>query len=197
MGQYFVPIILDDAGKIVAHFNTHEYGSGYKLMEHSYLDNELVAAVEAMLALDGARRVVWAGDYADPEPGTEDNLSSMHEGDPVRFDGAPGFNSADYMPAFEPNAVLPVQVTAASHPFLVNVDKQIYVDKREVPAHPQWDDMHVHPLPLLTSEGNGNGGGDYDGPWPHVGTWARDHVYVSASKPDGFKKLSVRAINER
>lgn len=196
MGQYFRPVILDDTGKIVAHFDTHEYGNGYKLMEHSYLDNQLVAAVESLLASDGPRRVVWAGDYAENEPGTDINLHLIPAGDPVRFEDAPGFGTASYLEPVKPNAKLPVQVTTASHPFIVNVDKQVYVDKRDVPAIPGWLDMHVHPLPLLTAEGNGGGGGDYRGEWPHVGTWARDHIYVTATQPD-FPKLDVSRINER
>lgn len=199
MGQYYCPIILSDDGQIVAHLNSHEYSAGLKLMEHSWLGNDFVAVVEALLASDGARRLVWAGDYADPEPGTEDNLSCMAQDNPVRFD-CPALNSAPYMEPVTPNAELPVKVTTESHPFIVNVDRQEYVDKAEVPAvKPYWDPARawtIHPLPILTAEGNGRGGGDYRGHWPHVGRWARERIYVGATVPDGFAKLDVSGLTE-
>jgi hypothetical protein len=199
VGQYYTPIILDDAGKIMAHFSSHEYGNGLKLMECAWLDNAYVAVVEAMLVLDGARRVVWAGDYADPEPGTEDTLFGMCTAAPVRFN-CETLNSADYMKPVEPNAELPVEVTTASHPFIVNVDKEQYIDKNRVPRvayyWTQGQKLAIHPLPLLTCEGNGRGGGDYGGAWTHVGKWARDHIYVSATVPEGCREISTARLRE-
>lgn len=50
------------------------------------------------------------------------------------------------------------------------------VDKTLLPENNGWT---VHPLPLLTAEGNGRGGGDYHEQNPDielVGTWARDSI---------------------
>jgi hypothetical protein len=190
MGQYYLPIILSDDGKPNQWFSSHEYGNGLKLMEHSWLENDLVAAVEALLVLDGARRIVWAGDYADSEPGG-DTLFNMCAGDPVRFD-CKALNSASYLEPVKPNAGKPIEVSTTSHPFIVNMDKHEYVDKREVPAS-RWG--IIHPLPLLTCEGNGRGGGDYRGDWQHVGRWARDHIAVT-TQAERFGKLDVTGLVE-
>ena len=44
----------------------------------------------------------------------------------------------------------------------------------------------MHPLPLLTCEGNGNGGGDYHSEYgkEYVGTWARDLIGCVSTKKD-------------
>ena len=67
MGQYYRPVSLDT----MEHLNSHDYGCGMKLMEHSWIGNNFVEAVELLL-IEGARwdkhKIVWAGDYADNEP---------------------------------------------------------------------------------------------------------------------------------
>lgn len=79
MGQYYTPILseADTAEKfeagIVAAAYSHDYGNGLKLMEHSYVGNTFVAAIERELD-KRPLRVVWAGDYADPESGDDLNL---------------------------------------------------------------------------------------------------------------------------
>ena len=77
MGQYYYPIILDKEGKIVVWMCAHRYGNGAKLTEHSYMGNNFVQTFEFGLSPEGAQhksRVVWAGDYADPDPDQEHNL---------------------------------------------------------------------------------------------------------------------------
>lgn len=47
-----------------------------------------MSAVLTLLALDGGLRLVWAGDYADPDPGHQANLYFLVEDRHfVRFDG--------------------------------------------------------------------------------------------------------------
>jgi hypothetical protein len=41
----------------------------------------------------------------------------------------------------------------------------------------------------LTCEGNGRGGGDYRGESPLIGSWARDVISVSDTKPKDFEEL--------
>lgn len=94
-----------------------------------------------------------------------------------------------------------VRVTQTSHPYILNWDKHEFVSKRKVPRviysyAPEYK-MAIHPLPLLTVEGNGRGGGDFHlpekgrfedrsqatGNFDLIGSWARDHISVSKTKP--------------
>ena len=67
MGQYYHPIILGKNGGIKGYWYSHKIGQGLKLMEHSYINNSLCNCVENYLIKNNGARVVWAGDYADPE----------------------------------------------------------------------------------------------------------------------------------
>jgi hypothetical protein len=61
--------------------------------------------------------------------------------------------------------------------------KTPFVFKEPIVYVKKNDDLH--PLPLLTAEGNGRGGGDYDGPnMDMVGTWARDVISMENEAPD-------------
>lgn len=69
---------------------------------------------------------------------------------------------------------------------LVNHTKNLFVDTRK--------HAEIHPLPLLTCEGNGRGGGDYSGPhMEYVGSWARDILSVEdaqwLTKREGFAEF--------
>ena len=84
MGQYFIPTFLDAHGRIVRALNPSDYGSGDKIAGHSRADTPLMCAVEALLALDGGFRVVWAGEYADDEADQTANLYWLSEAAPLR-----------------------------------------------------------------------------------------------------------------
>ncbi|USC17059.1 hypothetical protein [Rhodococcus sp. 11-3] len=216
MGQYYHPVILDPSGRVVATMYSHEYGEGLKLMEHSYLGNPFVEAFEILLAMDAACRVVWAGDYADDEPvapelvrtpGTDLELREAHD----EFEGLNLYGYAQKaphvrmnVPAYreqqpwhrdpkpEPNFEPPFLVTAESHPFILNHDDMLYVDKRSVPDVAWRDGLKIHPLPLLTCEGNGRGGGDYfahDDVDHLIGSWARKRISVGSSVTDDFTEI--------
>jgi hypothetical protein len=62
-----------------------------------------------------------------------------------------------------------------SYTYIVNHTKRVYVKKG----------TGVHPLPILTAEGNGRGSGDYEGQnMDLVGTWARDVISMENEAPD-------------
>jgi len=174
MGQYYKPISIDKMEFVYS----HNYANGLKLMEHSWVGNGFVAVVEHLIAKGGkwfGDRIVWAGDYADAEPDHgKDNLYSL-VGDneikpkPVKTNGDPQFR------------------------FIVNMDKKEFVDLEKVPLSDTYTDengkvwpYHIHPLPLLTCEGNGRGGGDFHGKdrWGVVGKWARDRITVQNELPE-------------
>lgn len=165
MGQYYYPIILDEDGNIVGWMNAHEYNNGLKLLEHSYLGNNFVEAFECLLAPGEKHykaRVVWAGDYADNEPDSEDNLHHM----------------CTYDLKIHPDDLYSIM----EYRYIVNHTKKQFVDKR-MNVDTREGAFGLHPLPLLTCEGNGRGGGDYHGESPLIGLWARDVISIEKTKP--------------
>lgn len=169
MGQYYKAACLNDFGnKIKGWVYSHDYGSGLKLMEHSWMLNEFVNSVEGLLSKDGdwyKKSIVWAGDYADNEPNTEENIYGL---------------------CVERKKIKPPTIEPLTFRFILNHTKKEFVDKEKVPANDGW---RIHPLPLLTCEGNGRGGGDYRGEEDIVGSWARNEISVSNNIPENFKEL--------
>jgi len=168
MGQYYYPIILDNEGKIVVWMCAYDYGNGLKLTEHSYIGNNFVSTFEYGLCPSGIyhkSRVVWAGDYADPDPDHTENL---------------------YHQCNEYNKIIPETKDTSIYQFVVNHSKRQFVDKSKVPK----GELRFHPLPLLTAEGNGRGGGDYRGKSENlVGIWARDIISVEETAPSDFEEI--------
>lgn len=163
MGQYFKPINIEKKEYLLA----HDYGDGLKLMEHSYLQNNFVNAVENLLA-EGGRwhkcSLVWAGDYADDEVGHNQNLYWLAD---------------KKVSVFHPTT---------SYRYILNHTKKLFVDKDK--TEDSEDNWGVHPLPLLTCEGNGRGGGDYRGD-KEVGMWARDIISMSNEIPPDFLEFEI------
>jgi hypothetical protein len=172
MGQYYYPIILDAEGKIVIWMCANAYSNGAKLTEHSFIGNEFVSTFEFGLSPEGIyhkSRVVWAGDYAKPDTDESENL---------------------YHKCNEYSEVRPRKKETTKYRFVVNHSKRLFVDKTKVPK--DRGGFALHPLPLLTAEGNVCGGGDYRGLSEHlVGTWARDVISVEEAAPADFEELIV------
>lgn len=241
MGQYFIPVILDEDGQVEYSMLCYDFDSGAKLMEHSWIDNDFVAAFETLLLAEAPRRVVWAGDYADPETNPDGtplvvkseyfvkgegeanlyHLASLKAGDTQDGMGTKyyrpdmpglgrtfaGYTNNDYKngkplftvdPEVKANAWPTILPRIQTYPYLINWDKKVYVDKRRVPSVAYgWTDGQkytIHPLPLLTAEGNGRGGGDFrtedaGGNTALIGTWARDHISLGSTVPEGFEEI--------
>ena len=139
------------------------YGNGVKLMEHSFIGNNFVSTFEFGLSPEGIyykSRVVWAGDYADKEP---DNENLYHQ-------------------CNEYNMIRPSEKETGRFRFVVNHTKKQFVDKSKIPKNKYG--YTLHPIPLLTCEGNGRGGGDYDTDSPLIGSWARDVISVEETTPE-------------
>ena len=170
MGQYYRPTVLEKKEWL----NSHDYNNGLKLTEHSWLENDFVNAVETLLVKGGKWfkcRLVWAGDYADAEKGINKNLYSLCE------------------KKLNPKAKEDIEKHNEDFPFIVNHDKKEFVDKSKgVEDSEGWK---IHPLPLLTCEGNGDGNGDFFGKDTKklVGSWSRDKISIEKEKPKGFKEL--------
>ncbi len=159
MGQYYKAIILAENEVFIrAWLDSFMHNqNGSKLLEHSYVGNAFMLAIEHILSSEGQfykSRLVWAGDYADVEPNGMNLYEMACEKEPLYREG-------------------PV----VSHPYIVNHTKKEYVIKPRKGA--------FHPLSLLTAEGNGRGGGDYHGNGT-VGRWARDIISMEDEIPEGF-----------
>lgn len=181
MGQYYHPAVLGENKRTVkawvySHDITYEFkrddgkvfmlGNGLKLMEHSYLKNDFVQAFETLI-FENPQIVVWAGDYADECKGRKTNV---------------------YDRCKDKTKLIPEnRISIKQGRYLLNHDKKTFVDKFKVPKFNGG--YQIHPLPLLTCEGNGRGGGDFRGDDSIVGTWARDYVSVQGTKPKGFTEL--------
>lgn len=169
MGQYYKPVILADNKKTVKSFMySHRYGNGLKLMEHSYIGNDFVGTFETQL-IANPQRVCWAGDYADECKGRKSNL----------------FDRCKEKLEVQPPLSIPNEEELR---FVVNHSKKEFVDKMKVKKIPNWG-AKIHPLPLLTCEGNGRGGGDFRGENDYVGSWARDVISVETTAPEGFTEI--------
>lgn len=189
MGQYYIAVILGPSGErrefIRVWLNSFDYGNGSKLMEHSYLNNKFVAATEFLLSPEGPHwksRLVWAGDYADEE--TEPVVEEDGETKSLKN----LYHQAMEGPDAKKQAMLPTKDMSA-YCYIVNHTKRVYVDTHAV-VHDEYQ-YRIHPLPLLTAEGNGRGGGDYRGNnEAAVGSWARDVISVEKVAPEGYKYMN-------
>lgn len=190
MGQYYKPVSLEKKEGIYSHDYKHRwvnadgkvmyFGNGLKLMEHSWIGNRFVGAVEMLIAKGGDwynDRIVWAGDYAEPEEGTDKNLYQICATVKKRHTKVKYFR------------------------YIINMDTQQYVDKRKVPVTTSGFDKkgkkwysRIHPLPLLTCEGCGRGCGDFRGENHLVGLWARQRITVSNEIPDNYTELKFDLV---
>ena len=180
MGQYYKPVILGEKTEenhetVKAWMCSHEYDNGLKLMEHSYQGNNFVSTFEKQLSRKGdyhKSRVVWSGDYADNEP----DLKIIYEGKE--------HNANLYSLCNCENEIKPKVSKTDIYPYILNHTKKLFVDKNKVPEIKDWEGAKIHPLPLLTCEGNGRGGGDFRGDEKGiVGSWARDVISVEKTNP--------------
>jgi len=207
MGQYYNPSILKKNWKtaknpVAASLRCYDYGNGAKLMEHSYIGNDLVRSIEYLLANQfKGHAFVWCGDYADEvetKTGThdifcdagrfiyEDYDSSTNDRKAKRYEALQGTIPA--MPEWKEGVEWNAYETIPYYKYLVNYSKKQYCT---IPVNDN-DKYQVHPLPLLTCSGNGRGGGDYNLEDDRIGIWAYDRIGVTNSKKEieGMTEIS-------
>lgn len=180
MGQYYKPVCLKENKKTPkAWVYSHNYGNGLKLMEHSWIGNRFVEVVEHLLSPIGdwyKQPIVWAGDYADEDKGLKTNVYD-------RCKDTLEVNPTTYQ-------------LMDNLRYVVNHTKKVFVDKTNIPVSNTYEDIEyrIHPLPLLTCEGNGRGGGDFRGDSDLIGTWARDVISVEAALPVGYTEINFDLV---
>jgi hypothetical protein len=180
MGQYYKIIFLSNENIILAFYDI-EIPWGLKLLEHAYIKNPLLTKIEFLLSPYGKfykSKMVWAGDYAENEKNTKNNLYSLAE--------HCNYTEAEQKELHEQinNNLQNYILQKKDFKYIVNHSKKEYVNMHVI------SDGEFHPLPLLVAEGNGKGGGDYYGKNSEfVGIWARDIISIEKNFPFEFKEL--------
>ena len=175
MGQYYNPVLLKETeDKPRTWFYAWDFSNGLKLMEHSYLSNNFVGTVCNQL-VNKAQRVVWAGDYADEEKGTE---GQGYEGQGLNI-----YSLCENVPKSRAR----ISYDNKKYPIIINHTTKEFVDTSKI--KPDADGWEIHPLPLLTVEGNGRGGGDYNGADDYVGLWARHLIEIKSVAPKEYEEI--------
>ena len=183
MGQYY-NIAIKPRGEDVVINERNISGYDYimaKLMEHSYMGNDLCKCVGKLLE-EKPCRVSWVGDYSE-----QDELDRITRGC-LSYDKAWNGKSD---PAFDPPGDF-----SWRGKILVNHDRSLYLDLDEYTeeAESNSGDWIICPIPLLTAIGNGRGGGDYyenNHDSDKVGTWAWDELEILPKDkvPEGYEKF--------
>lgn len=192
MGQYYKPTNLSKREWLYSHDykseitncagEKFECGQGLKLMEHSYIGNPMMNAIEQLLMPSGRwykDKIVWAGDYADKENGKTDENDNLYT-----------LIGVDENKVSEPNCdkiVIPKE-----YKYILNWDKKQFIDKSKLKK--DENGYIIHPLPLLTCEGNGRGGGDFRNEgedfFDRIGSWSRYRIAIENNVPSGFTEIS-------
>lgn len=181
MGQYYHPINIDKE----EYLSSHDYDNGLKLMEHSYIGNHFMDVIESLLLPDGGwykNRIVWAGDYSEIEdyPFVDENGEEKM------------VNIYHYICEKGKLITPPLIVRGQDYKYLCNHSKKEYVNYDNVKGTVEWSEgeaWKIHPLSLLTCEGNGLGGGDFVGNDERIGEWARDVISIEKEVPEGFIEI--------
>ena len=182
MGQYYKAVILGKTSKrrnktIIRHaLSSYDYKNGAKLMEHSYVGNYFVNAVEQLLADEFyGFPFVWAGDYADTK--------YKNDADSVYGYACEWIAKHENKKSSEFHYV--------HYDYIINFDEEEYVKIPKDKAG-EWT---IHPLPLLCADGNQRGCGDYYGLNEDiVGSWAYNRIGMTnnvSDIPNGYTELEV------
>jgi hypothetical protein len=208
MGQGYKIILLSTRDKRVRNDKkiiTSFYPCGsIKLMMFSFIDYLTTRRVENIL-FENPQRIVVAGDYADEEPQTYKNEVGESVKDNL-YDWSRKLNKEDETPYIQyehkdnreedfaayMKAVEEKKIAEPHRRYAINEDKKMFVDL-DADGNISDDGGRIHPLMLLLAEGNSRGGGDYWGKNMRlVGSWARDLIRVSDTKPEGYKEFKHR-----
>jgi hypothetical protein len=199
MGQYYIAVFLNSDGRIVGYVQPF-YGS--KLMEHSYLKDETMTVVEGILHKENYR-LVWAGDYADPEEydftideknillkylneSNNNNEVTELQTDAYNLYGICGVTNNDYID----NEIKTID-RKVYYRYIINHSKKKYIDKSTLSDNNN-NYFIINPLSILTADGNGRGGGDYKGyNKQYAGCWIKDVITVDNIIPNEYTLFSI------
>jgi hypothetical protein len=158
MGQYYLTVILaekSDKEYIRTYLDAGMYNNGVKLTEHSYIGNNFMTIIENLIGPNGMFYRSRLVWAGDYADNEPSSEKNLHY---MCKEKEPFVYRGDLV----------------SYTYIVNHTKKVYVKKTD----------GLHPLSILTAEGNGRGGGDYHGSNSMVGTWARDVISMENEAPD-------------
>ena len=183
MGQYFKAVLLGkkegNKENIIGALIPGDYANLMKITEHAYLRNSFVNAVMNTIAkYKGGVRVAWAGDYAKKEQYRRKNLYEIVSDMNNKGEGVYIKNASMKNPEYR---------------YLLNETKGEAVDLWDLPEFDGWT---IHPLPILTADGNEEGGGGtYHGTaMKYVGSWARDVISVQKNDWNRVRQLGKTGL---
>lgn len=195
MGQYYKPANIDKKEYLYTHDFKEKFtrddgqeieiGQGLKLMEHSYIGNPVMNAVELLIIPSGKwykNRLVWAGDYADHEEGYPKRKS---EDGKQEYD----YNFYDVLEDEGTKLKATSEKVDEKYKYLTNHTKKQVIDLSTVKDIEGEEGWKIHPLSILVAEGNGRGGGDFRGEDERVGSWSRDIISLEDHIEDGYKTV--------
>ena len=183
MGQYYKFVNIDK--KEICDRNRH----GYKLMEHSYVNNDYCNDILSLLSNEWkGDRVIHVGDYAESTDSSNtaniiENLSNELGINHTIYSYAEGFKKV-------------VSKNNNNIRYVYNLDKKEYVDLFKQPIQNFWIDKDekkigsckINSFALLVGCGNEQGGGDYYFQnKKFVGSWAGDRFISSPVPLDEYK----------
>lgn len=182
MGQYYKVILFDydQNKKKIIRFSLEPYDMAIKLGEHCFIKNKFMLDIEYLLCPLSPfykSRIVWAGDYAENEENEDINLYNKVECHIIK---------SSYLLL---NNLIKSKPMIENYNIIVNHTKKEYINKNKYTI--------IHPLPLLTSDGNGQGGGDYFGKNDNLcGSWKGDIISVDKTIPDNYTEFTKEFTND-
>lgn len=180
MGQYYRAYVK--CGETEKIFDPMDYGSYYKLMEHSWIFNDFVCIVAGELA-HSPKEVAWIGDYAEIDDFMELSDYACKNAESILNRCWEQDNTVRQS---DSNKIILVGG------YLVNHTKKIYIDMQEYLIANTEDFWCINPLPLLTAIGNERGLGDYRGlSMEKVGSWAFDLISWETEIPTTYAKEMI------
>ena len=175
MGQYYKAYVENKDGKFV--LDSWDYGSGMKLMEHSWLGNDFENAAYTLIDKRPSK-VGWIGDYSQ-DVGCDKDL--------YRFVWSSDENNRSI-----------VLRRKYKDGYLINHTKKEYVDLEEYTDLARNKSGWVtNPLSLLTAIGNGLGGGDYhdcNQNYNLVGIWYMDELEYDGTEHPDYANITADVI---
>lgn len=203
MGQYYRQLVGNKDGKILAVYNCcsllpngKKDFDGFKLMEHSWIENWFVNGVCKRI-YNNPLRIVWVGDYANEVGDFDLDIPS----NPI----IPDYYNAWGDEVF-PSLIEVDDEFSVVGKFLLNHDTREYIEITDngylhysQPTDKSPLSWIIHPLPLLTAIGNGRGSGDFhegNYGYENVGIWAWHLLEIADGAPMEYEELSTLGFVE-
>ena len=209
MGQYYIPTIISVDGEINTLYS-HDFGSGSKLTEHSWVGNYLVNAIYSKIHKQPAT-IAWIGDYSDEgkkEYEKSDELYTQtidYRDFKKYYKIAWGKSEKYFLPKSNfSDKDFDVFTDDTKGMFLVNhtikryLDLEKYIEQCSI-KDKDGDAWCLNPLSLLTACGNGRGGGDFHHGhtgYKDVGAWAFHLLEYTDEIPGGYMEAEFSFIED-